>query len=79
MVTHYIYVLYFKGMPIYVGISANPGQRVYEHLKDYRFKNMGALRKTVECHVLEQYWVMKFLKRKHKLINELVTVYRSDH
>jgi len=67
----YVYVFYFDELALYVGISVNLRNRLYDHYRDARAFAMEATRIEVEEHPTEE----SARLREKELIEELVPVY----
>lgn len=71
----YLYVFYADTLALYVGISVNPRNRLYDHYRDGRPFTLEATRIEVEEHPTEDAARL----REKELIKELLPVYNLVH
>ena len=87
MITHYIYAIYYKNEPFYIGISVNPATRLFAHFKgisgrhkfnpNYKISILQRIvtrsnRMCKKCYAKEQYWINRFILEGHKLKNTAI-------
>lgn len=85
MFIHYVYALYYKGVPFYIGISCNPAERIYKHKSDGGGHPMGRFMakiksvSDIQIRILDKIRTNSVRKNVdcHKLEQRWVSHYKS--